>query len=210
MCYFCSSSLSCRSGITTVSEMKVTVCFLLAHRHNTLVMNSDSPIISWYRSKQRNQSTSPWCCLTKSKPRFEFSPSLSLWLPSSACCVSLGLFLPEGDMGIRHWVCVSMSVWMCLSLKGSFALHLWNSTEIPHRDTLQKHLAELHKGLSHRLQLTYIMDIHLKTAFSLFAVCSYHKTYIAQSQGHGMVYITKIMVCISLGYKSWLQGNPRQ
>lgn len=144
MCYFSSASLSCLSGIITITEIRDTVCCFLARRYNTLAMHSESPIICWYCIKQRNQSPSPWCYWTKSSG-FKSSPWLSPCLPSAACFRSLNLFLPEGWISCR--VCVSAYVRVSVSAKGLCSAFIEQPRKHHLRDTLQKSLMEFHKGL---------------------------------------------------------------
>lgn len=153
MCYFSSASLSCLSGIITITEVRDTVCCFLARRYNTLAMHSESPIICWYCIKQRNQSPSPWCYWTKSVPdsnplldflqAFQPLPALGVWICSCLKAV-----------WISCRVCVSAYVRVSVSAKGLCSAFIEQPRKHHLRDTLQKSLMEFHKGLRHWLQLT--------------------------------------------------------
>lgn len=120
-----------------------------------LIINSDSPATCLI--EERNQSTSHWCHSTKNMPRFEFSVSLFLCLLFSLFYESACAY-PKAPL----WICVYIWVyWMCLYVpnKGLCSAfirqhrrkHMGNGM----RNTLQKSLTHLSKGLCHWLQINY-------------------------------------------------------
>lgn len=136
MCYFSSASLSCLSGIITITEIRDTVCCFLARRYNTLAMHSESPIICWYCIKQRNQSPSPWCYWTKSSPDSNslldfpraFHPLPAVWVWICSCLKAM-------------WICHHVCVCLC---KGALLCLYWTAQKTP----LERHVTEIFNGVS--------------------------------------------------------------
>lgn len=90
---------------------------IMFHELNTLVMNSESPTMCWCYIKKRNKSTSSWYHLTKSEPRFEFSPSCSLCLLASDCLLYGSESVPAGKLSCQSVpVLVVFSLHVCLSV----------------------------------------------------------------------------------------------
>lgn len=118
-----------------------------------------------YYVKEKNEITYPWQCLTKSKPKFEFSTSSSpcvfyhlsiVWVWICSCM--------EAVLWIFCYVCICPCVsisacswqrvflWLYLNLQQA-------SYEKRMRVTLKKYLSEFYKGLSHWLQLNSLTHI---------------------------------------------------
>ena len=106
--------------LKTSPLQELQVRSILVHL-NTLIIKSESTVMHRCHIKERNQNTSPWCHLTRSKSTFEFSTFTSLCLPSFCFLLYESEFVPA-----RRMSCDSVPVSACpgVSLMKGSALSL--------------------------------------------------------------------------------------
>lgn len=186
--------------------------------------------------KERNQSNSPWCHLTKPEPRFELPTSHSQYPLLS--CVHL-LSVPAWSLS-RESVPVLLSVSMSVSFPGKglcsviieqHRKHHWRRNEGYFTETFNRvsqgikpltptdpnwpnNIQYCKHHLSSNSQMmcsTYTVDMHatILLSTSVFAVFSKWYTHITPSQRHRRVHNLRLQLCINLSCKIWLHRKSK-